>query len=140
MTDSYRILSEKLNMEKIQWYNVWKKAERSIRVIARGLHASCGKEDIISDLKVRGYNLLNAVNIIKNEKQKSEGGEETIVKRGHHLFITFNNDQAEKKIFDIKTILNIVIKIEPLGKNTRLVPQSKCCQSYNHIVKKTTLC
>ncbi|EFN76249.1 Nucleic-acid-binding protein from transposon X-element, partial [Harpegnathos saltator] len=54
-------------------------------------------------------------------------------KRGLPLFIlTFDNKKSIEKIYEIKMILNTVIRIEPLRKNTKLISQCKRCQRYNY--------
>lgn len=132
-SDTYRSLAQKLNTEKIQWYSYENKNERPIRVMARGLHASCTIEDVQEDLRNRGYQILDAVNIIKKQKHEDERGEQVITKHGLPLFmLTFDNKENVEEIYKIKTILNMVVKIEPVRKNTKMIPQCKKCQGFNH--------
>lgn len=46
--------------------------------------------------------------------------------------LTFNNKEKVEKIYGIKTILNIIVKIEPLRKNTKLIPQCRDVKVLNH--------
>ena len=77
----YRAVSQKLNNEKIQSHTYEDKSERSLSVVATGLHPSCSKEDVIGDLLDRGYKILDAVNLLKKERKRPDRGEEAIVKR-----------------------------------------------------------
>lgn len=46
--------------------------------------------------------------------------------------LIFNNQEKVEDIYNIKTILSMKVKIEPLNKTTNLIPQCKRCQGYNH--------
>ena len=131
--ESYRALTRKLDDNGIQWYTYENKNERPIRVVARGLHASCSSEDIQDNLKKRGFKILDAVNIIRKEREENEKGEQVITKRGLPLFmLSFDNKESVEKIYQIRNILNIICKIEPLRKNSKLIPQCKRCHGFNH--------
>lgn len=131
--DAYRALTRVLNAGNIQWHTYENKSERPIRVMARGIHASYTKDDIMNDLNKKSYKIINAVNIIKKEKQTNDKGEQIISKRGLPLFmLTFNNQEKMEKIYEIKKILNIAVKIEPLRRNMKAIPQCKRCKCYNH--------
>lgn len=101
--------------------------------MATGLHAFCSKEDILNDLQQKGLQITKAVNILKKEKIVNDKGEELIIKRGLPLFmLTFDNRESIENIYKIKTILNIVLRIEPLRKNSTMIPRCKRCQGFNH--------
>lgn len=131
--EDYRSVSQKLNTERIQWYTFEIKSERPHRVIARGLHPSCTKEEVMNDLQDKGFKILDAVNIIKKEKQRTELDKDILVRRGLPLFmLTFDKSDNIDDIYRIKAILNIVVKIEPMSRNLRIIPQCKRCQGFNH--------
>lgn len=65
---------KKLKSEQHQWYTYENKTERPIKVIARGLHASCTKEDIVEDLQQKGLKIIDATYIIKKEKLTNSQG------------------------------------------------------------------
>ena len=46
--------------------------------------------------------------------------------------LVFDNTEDINKIYGIKQILGIVVKIEALRKVSSLIPQCKRCQGYNH--------
>ncbi|XP_055842659.1 uncharacterized protein LOC129909607 [Episyrphus balteatus] len=105
-SDNYRLLSRRLNEEKVEWYTYENKSESPLRVVVRGLHSSCQKTDIINDLKEKNYKILDAENIVKKERQQK----------------------------DKETVVNtcLVVKIEPQKKHTKQVPQCRRCQGFNH--------
>lgn len=49
-SDTCRALAKKLNDNAIQWYTYEDKSRRPNKVMARGLHATCAKEEIMTDL------------------------------------------------------------------------------------------
>lgn len=76
---------------------------------------------------------MDAVNIIKKERKINDQGNQTINKRELPLFmLTFDNQEKTENIYNIKSILSMKVKIEPLRKTTNRIPQCKRCQSYNH--------
>ena len=112
--ESYRHLANKLNTDKIQWYTYENKSCRSIRVMARGLHPTCDRQDILEDLQQRGIKPIDAVNIIKREKDVDNKGNNVVRKIGLPLFmITFDQEEISENFFGLKSILNMKVKIEP---------------------------
>ena len=86
-SESYRALAEKLRVEKIEFYTYEDKHNRSIKVMARGFHPTCSKQDIIDDLLQRELKIEHVVNITKREKIQ-DGQVVRIQKRGlpsHYL-------------------------------------------------------
>lgn len=133
--DAYRSVTEELNKKKIQWHSYENKATRSIKVVARGLHSSCVAKEIVEDLIQKGFQALDANNLIKNEIVKDSTGVSTTKKRSLPLFmLTFENKESLDKIYSIKSIMGIVVKIEPLRKS-KTVPQCKRCQAFGHTQK-----
>ena len=89
--------------------------------MAKDLHHSCQSEDIIQDLKNQGLIVTNAFNKLKFK-----------AKEPLNMFtLCFDSNEDVKKIYDIKTILNTVVKIEQF-KTTNIIPQSKSCQGFMH--------
>ena len=80
--------------------------------------------------------IVDAVNIIKKERKLDKDGKQIICKRELPLFmITFDNKEDVEKIYNIKSILHMSVKTEPLRKATNLIPQCKNCQGFNHTSK-----
>lgn len=134
--DGYRKLATVLNDKGLQWYTYEDKNTRPLRVVARGLHQSCTPDEIIEDLKSKKLMVLDAVNMFKTERKPTDNGGNTINKRKLPLFtLTFANTEKIENIFNIRNILGMVVRIEPLKKVTGIIPQCKKCQAYNHTQK-----
>lgn len=56
-SDTYRALAKKLNEDIIQWYTYEDKNRRPIKVMARGLHETYAKVDIMKDLQKKGLKI-----------------------------------------------------------------------------------
>lgn len=87
------------------------KNERPIKVMAVGLHLSCDGNDIIEDLKSKGFKVVGAFNILKKEKRNQKNGEPEIIKRKimFLMFIFDNKDNIENS-YAMKTLLSMVVK------------------------------
>ena len=46
--------------------------------------------------------------------------------------LTFDKSDNIDDIYRIKTILSIVVRIEPMRRNLKMIPQCKRCQGFNH--------
>lgn len=135
-SDTYRKVTEALNREKVQWHTYEDKANRPLKVMARGLHHTCDEHEIVADLASRGYHILTAKNIQKKETIRNENDECVTQKRGLNLFmLTFDKQENIQNIYNIKSIIGLGVKIEPLRKNVNLIPQCKRCQAFNHTQK-----
>lgn len=135
-SDSYRKLAKTLDDVKAQWYTYEDKNTRPIKVMARGLHHTCEKQDIIDDLQQKNYKIIDVVNIMKKERIRDEDGNEELSRRRLPLFmLTFNQMETMDRIHDIRSILNMKVKIEPLRKTSDMIPQCKRCQGFNHTRK-----
>ena len=134
--DSYRGLTNQLNENGLKWYTYEDKNTRPIKIVARGLHHSCSKEEIIEDLQNKNKKIQDAVNIFTTERKLNSKGERIINKRPLPLFIlSFDNSEKIENIFNITSILGMRVRIEPLKKPTGIIPQCKKCQAYNHTQK-----
>jgi Associated with zinc fingers len=130
--NAYRCITETLSTKAIEWHSYEDKSNRPIKVMVRGLHPSCDPEEICSDLTSKGFNILQAVNIIKKER-KEVNGIHSMIRSNLPLFmLTFHNDEDIQKIYAIKSINHILVKVEPLRKLTNKVTQCKKCQSFGH--------
>lgn len=91
--------------------------------MARGLHPTYMPEEIIKELQGKGLAITEATNIIKKRKE-----EDKVIRTSLPLFMqVFDKKEDIKKIYDIKSILGIVVKIEPFRKTSPLIPQCKRC-------------
>lgn len=96
--------------------------------MARGLHPTYMPEEIIKELQDKGLAITEATNIIKKRKE-----EDKVIRISLPLFmLVFDKKEDIKKIYDIKSILDIVVKIELFRKTSPLIPQCKRCQGFSH--------
>nr|AMS38374.1 hypothetical protein [Bactrocera tryoni] len=120
-SSDYRILTRKLNESKIPWYSYEDKQSRDIRVMVKDLHHSCEPESIVTDLQKQGFKVTKVLNKLQYK-----------TKNPLNMFIVcFESTENIKKIYEIKHILNSVVKLEPI-KPSNLVPQCKSCQAFGH--------
>ena len=117
----YRNITKIFSELTLPWHSYENKQTRQIRVMAKDLHHSCQPEGIIQDLKNQGLKVTNAFNKLKFK-----------TKEPLNMFtLCFDSSEDIKKIYEIKTILNTVVKIEQL-KTTNIIPQCKSCQGFMH--------
>ena len=132
-SDTYREITEELTKTKFQWHSYENKATRPVKVVARGLHFSCDEHDIVEDLSNKKFRILEAKNLIKKETTRGSDGRPMTINRKLSLFmLSFHNQEEVEKIYNIKSIMGIVVKIEPLRKNSNSIPQCKRCQAFGH--------
>lgn len=176
---------------KIQFYTHENKNLRDIKVICKGLHPTIPNEEIIEDLKSKGFAinkvtcLMKRVPIIEDKSKKSKNlGQQTldemVVDQDKNtiaeankeatpsgsaqdktnntdptdtnlLFIEdkdykaktklvhipvhqldFNHEEDIEKIYQIKGICNMVVKIEPIRVHADKIIQCRRCQSFGH--------
>lgn len=126
--EEYHRLQNHLKESGIEHYTYEDKNTRPIKVIARGVDPSCTEQMIEDYLTEKKFAIQDVVNIQKKEKKG-----ELVVRRRLPLFmLVFHNQEDIKRIYDIKNILGIEVKIEPLRKRSALIPQCKRCQGYGH--------
>lgn len=87
--------------------------------MARELHVWCTTDDVQKDLRKKYYKILAAINIMEKEKQEINEGNKSLPS----MDSGFDNK---------KTILDMVVNIETLKKNSIIIPQCKRCQEFNH--------
>lgn len=122
----YRNITAFLNDTQREWHTYENKQTRPIRVMARHLHHSCTPEEIKDELKNKGFKIMDVVNMIKKTKE---------ARIPLPLFLlTFENSEDIKKIYEIKYICYMKVKIEAVKSNNQ-IPQCKRCQRYGHTKK-----
>lgn len=119
--EQYQALTKALNEKEYSWHSYENKQNRAIKVMAVNLHHSCYPEEIVKDMRRRGYKLLEATRKLKYK-----------TKQPLNMFmLSFRNDEDVNKIFGITDIMGIRVQIQPIRKS-KLVPQCKRCQAYGH--------
>jgi hypothetical protein len=119
--ETYRTLIRHLNQENIVHHTYQMRQDRAYRVVIRNLHYSVPVEDIRDDLQSKGHKIRNIINI-----------RHRISKEPLSLFYVDLEPQPNNKdIYNISSIGNTIIKIEPPHKKTSIV-QCTRCQLYGH--------
>lgn len=119
--EDYRKITKQFNELKLPWYSFEIKENRPIKVVVKNLHHSCDTNEIIEDLKDQGLKPISAENKLKWKS-----------KEPLDIFIlSFESSEDIKRIYNIKSILNCIVKVEPI-KKSRLILQCKNCQLYGH--------
>lgn len=178
--------------EKVQYYTHVDKNLRDIKVICKGLHPSVPEEDIVEDLKEKGFNVKKATCLMKRVPIEEEKGKKLAKKPGQSTLeevlvdsnktadpiletspmetnlnaasshsdngiqtqtqfvedkdykaktklikipvhqLDFDYQEDIEKIYKIKGILSIAVKIEPIKVRTDKIIQCRRCQSFNH--------
>lgn len=119
--DDYRAVTKMLNNSNISWYSFENKQSRPIRIIIKNLHHEWSAEEITADLQKQNLKAISAIN--KCSMRTKEPLDMFIV--------SFEQSEDVKKIYEIKKVLNTVVKIEPI-KHSKLIPQCKKCQGFGH--------
>lgn len=119
--DTYKEIIKQLERKNTEFYTYRPKQERSFKVVLKNIHSSTDTEDIQLALKEMGHDALN----IWNMKQR-------VTKKALHMFIVELAPKSNnKQIYDVKSLLNCRIKIEP-PRPARNIPQCANCQQYGH--------
>lgn len=122
--ESYQALTKALLDNEYLWHSFENKQNRPIKVMATRLHHSCNPEEIVSELRKRGYKILEATKKLQYK-----------TKYPLNMFmLSFRHDEDTNKIFEIKDIMGIRVEIQPI-KKSKLVPQCKRCQAFGHTQK-----
>jgi len=120
-SDDYRATTKMLKDEKFSWYSYEDKSSRPIKVIVKNLHHSFDKASIVGDLLEQGFKSIDAINKCSWK-----------TKEPLDIFLlVFDSTEDISKIFQIKSILNTIVKIEPV-KSSKLIVQCKNCQLFGH--------
>jgi len=119
--DLYRTASKMLTEAQFKWSTYENKQTRPIRVVVKKLHSSCKPDQIVHELRQKGYHILDAVNILKWQ-----------TKEPLPIFmLTFDRTENVKKIYDITAIRGMRDEVT-LYRKTGLLPQCKNCQAWGH--------
>lgn len=121
--NDYRNVTKTLTEMQQEWHTYENKQDRPIRVMVRNLHPSCCVQEIIDELKERGFRIIQAENKMKKTK-------EGLIKLPLFM-LTFDKSENIKKIYEIQHLCQMKVKIEAF-RTGKLIPQCKKCQRYGH--------
>jgi len=127
----YREITKMINKTDIEWHTYENKAIRPIRVMLRDLHPSCDVKDITEELREREFKIISVVQKLKKITRRNE--EPTYIRLPLYI-LTFEHTEDINKIYNIKHVNHMKIKIEAI-KTNKLIAQCKKCQRYGHTQK-----
>jgi hypothetical protein len=99
------------------WPTYENKQTRPKRVVVKKLHSSCTSDKIVQELRQKGYQIIDAVNILKWKTKESLP----------IFMLTFDRTENIKIIYEITDIRGMRVEVTPYRK-TKLQPQCKNCQ------------
>lgn len=130
--EHYTKLIKELDTRNTQYHTYRLKSEKTFRVVIKGLHPSTEKDEIKTALKELNHEAVN----IHNVRHRTDKYPLPI------FFIDLQPSDNNKEIYNLKSIKNNIVKIEPpLTKRT--IPQCLRCQEFGHTknyCRKTTRC
>lgn len=112
--EHYKMLQDKADKNNWSWHTYENKLERTIKVMAKGLHPSTSEEEIKKELNDRKYKIEKVV-------QKITKNIEKIIRLPIYMLI-FSHEEDINRIYQIDNINYKHVKIEAVRK-TRLIPQ-----------------
>ena len=119
--DNYRKLVKFLENSKISFHTFQIKQECAYRIVVKNLHHSTPVEDIKSAIEDQGHVVRNVINL----KSRQIGRSLPI------FFIDLEPATNNKEAYNIKSIGNALIKVEP-PKKTNDIVQCYRCQQFGH--------
>lgn len=119
--DDYRTLIRFLKDNDASFHTYQLQSEKAYRVVIRNLHPSTSISEISTAIKEIGFPVRQVTNI-KHYQTKNALP---------MFFVDLEPDPSNKDIFNIKSLLHTIIKVEEPHKR-REIPQCLNCQSYGH--------
>lgn len=118
---SYRILVSNLKLKKISFHTFQTKQDRAYRVVIKNLHFSTNTDELKTFIEQLGHKVRNISNIRSN-----------ITKQPLCMFfLDLEPKDNNKEIYDLTSIHNAIVVVEPPRK-TRDLPQCHRCQQFGH--------
>ncbi|CAH2083988.1 unnamed protein product [Euphydryas editha] len=119
--EAYSAIYKELKCRDTEFFTYKTKQERSFRVVLKRMHPSINTNSLKEALENLGHKPTNIWNI-KNNKTKLPLP---------MFFIDLQPNHNNKDVYNIKTLLNCRIEIEP-PRPKRTIPQCTNCQQYGH--------
>ncbi|KAL4120567.1 hypothetical protein QTP88_013237 [Uroleucon formosanum] len=121
-SDDYRKIIHFLNENNASFHTYQLQSEKSYRVVIRNFHPSTPTADISSAIEEIGFLTRHKVTNINHHQTKMALP---------MFFVDLEPDPSNKDIFNIKSMLHTLVKVEEPHKR-RDIPQCLNCQSYGH--------
>lgn len=120
-SDAYRALVKHLRSQNIVFHTYQIKQDRAYRVVLRNIHHSIPTNEIKEGLEEQGFKVRNIMNINKRATKTPL----------NLFFVDLEPAESNKKIYDLKYLLNMKITVEPPRKSSNIT-QCTRCQTYGH--------
>jgi hypothetical protein len=121
--EEYKQVRNALEQNNYQWHTYENKQERPIRVMCKNVHSTCDPDEIKTYLEALNFKVIK---VEPRFKRTPEGMVSLPM-----FILTFDKSEDIKKIYEIKYICHMKVKIEAL-RVSNLIPQCKKCQRYGH--------
>lgn len=119
--EAYSAIYKELKCRDTEFFTYKTKQERSFRVVLKRIHPSTDIDTLKEALEDLGHKPTNIWNV-KNNKTRQPLP---------IFFIDLQPNSNNKDIYNIKSLLNCRIEIEP-PRPKRIIPQCSNCQQYGH--------
>lgn len=119
--DAYRALVQHLRSNNIVFHTYQIKQERAYRVVLRHIHHTIPTSDIKTELEGLGFKVRNIINITSRRNKSPL----------NLFFVDLEPAENNKRIYELKYLMNMKITVEPPRKSTNIV-QCTRCQTYGH--------
>lgn len=119
--EAYSIIYKELKSRHTEFYTYKTKQDRSFRVVLKRIHPSTDMDLLKQALEDLGHRPTNIWNV-KNNKTKQPLP---------MFFIDLQPNINNKDIYNIKSLMNCRVEIEP-PRPKRTIPQCSNCQQYGH--------
>lgn len=132
--DSFRLLQKQFDKDNIPYHTYQFKPERAFRVVIRGLHQTLSLEDVEEAITNEGFQVRKVLQCLKTTNTYDENTQKILTSEKIPTpvyFVDLEPNPKNVKIYDLKYLCSLVIKVEP-PKAKQLIPQCKNCQSYGH--------
>jgi hypothetical protein len=120
--DSYRKLVRHFKQENIVHHTYQLKEERAYRIVIKHMHHTINTQEIAAELTQLGHRVRNIINV------KHRTTKEPL----NTFFVDLEPAANNKEIYNIETLQNIRIKIEPPHRGKNNIVQCMRCQQYGH--------
>lgn len=120
--EDYKKMVELLNEKKTEYHSFRINDDKTFRVVLKGVHPTTDINDISESLNALGHTVIR-INGANNRKTG---------KKLPIFFIDLEKNDNNKKIFDIKRLLHMVVSFEAPTKRKNEIPQCQRCQRYGH--------
>lgn len=119
--ESYKPIVNILKEKKTEYYTYQCKQDRKFKVVLKNIHPSVDIDELKNEIESHGHKVVSIINIVQNLTRKPLP----------LFFVEIENNENNKKIYEIIHLQNTVVKFEAPRKK-RDIPQCTRCQGFYH--------